>query len=133
MKNYFKRLSISLSSLALVALAPILSAVSCQHPQNPQWPVPEKPVTYVFSEISFGDMILSTSNPTNEFIGAELVTIAENSATLRILKTGEYVSAKTNTYFSGRSFGTQGLLLRWVSKEKGQIGVERFGSETEIR
>lgn len=87
--------------------------------------------TTVCSDFSYGEMILSKSNPTNQFIGAELVTIAADSATLRVLSTGEYVSAKTNKYFRCRDFGTHGLLLRWVSKEKGQIGVERFGGTVE--
>ena len=135
MNEKAKSLSLRLVGLGLVILGPIMGAVSCYplHGQSTvhsrrtkEFPPPVLSVPiFVCSDGTFGEMILSQSNPTNAFIGVELVTITADSATLRILRTGQYVSAKTNKYFVGSDFGNRGLLLLWVSKEKGQIGVER--------
>ncbi len=84
-----------------------------------------EPIT--LTEVTYGEIILSMAKPRNDFIGAELVTIAIDRATIKVLNTGELVSAKTNGYFSCREFGRHGLQLRWVSPERKMIGVERFG------
>jgi hypothetical protein len=131
MNDYFKRRSVSLAGSGLIITSLILGMVSCRHPQHIQ--CPGVTATIESSYGSLGETVLSIRNPKNEIIGAELVTITTDSATIRILNTDDYISAKTNTYFEGHGFGSHGLLLRWVSKEKGQIGVERFFCETEIR
>jgi len=90
--------------------------------------VPEQTIEPItVTEVTYGEIILSMAKPRNDFIGAELVTIASDRATIKVLSTGELVSAKTNGYFSCREFGRHGLQLRWVSPERKTIGVERFG------
>jgi hypothetical protein len=80
----------------------------------------------VCTDGSYGELVLSTQNRTNSFIGAELISMTRDSATIKVSKTGQVLSAKTNGYFRCQEYGTHGLQLRWVAPEKGQIGVERF-------
>ena len=68
------------------------------------------------------DLVLNMQEPIDEFKTIQLVSINnDNSATVKVLRTGNILTTKSNSFFKGRDFGNYGLLLFSVSKEKGEI------------
>ena len=72
------------------------------------------------------DFVLNMEEPIDEFKTIQLVSINnDNSATIKVLRSGNILAAKSNSFFKGRDFGNYGLLLFSVSKEKGEIGLRQ--------
>ncbi len=68
------------------------------------------------------DLVLNMQEPIDEFKTIQLVSINnDNSATVKVLRSGNILTTKSNSFFKGRDFGNYGLLLFSVSKEKGEI------------
>jgi hypothetical protein len=72
--------------------------------------------------------ILSAKSNYNKKWQIKLISIDDNSATIKSLKTGNVYSAKSNEYFVSQEYGQAGLQLIRISKEKGEIGLYRFAS-----
>jgi len=68
------------------------------------------------------EIVLNMAVPIDEFETIKLVSInSANSATIKVLKSGIILTAKSNSFFKGSDFGNYGLLLFSVSKEKSEI------------
>lgn len=68
------------------------------------------------------EIVLNMREPIDEFKTIQLVSInSTNSVTIKVLKSGNMLTTKSNSFFKGRDFGNYGLLLFSVSKEKSEI------------
>ncbi len=68
------------------------------------------------------DLVLNMQEPIDEFKTIQLVSINnDNSATVKVLRSGNILTTKSNSFFKGRDFGNYGLLLFSISKEKDEI------------
>jgi hypothetical protein len=68
------------------------------------------------------DLALNMEEPIDELETIQLVSINNvNSATIKVLGSGNILTTKSNSFFKGGDFGNYGLLLLSVSKEKGEI------------
>jgi len=77
------------------------------------------------------EIVLSRERPTDDFIKARLVSIAEDGTT-RILAvtSGEILEAAVGGYFIGtNAYGTQGLRLISASSQTGEARFERMWCE----
>jgi len=64
--------------------------------------------------------------PVDEFETIKLVSInSAHSATIKVLKSGNILTAKSNGFFKGSDFGNYGLLLFSVSKELVQLNRQK--------
>ncbi len=72
--------------------------------------------------------ILSAESNVNKKWEVELISVGDNFATIKSLKTGQVYSAKTNECFVSEEFGVSGLQLVWLAKEKREIGLYRFSN-----
>jgi hypothetical protein len=68
------------------------------------------------------DLVLNMQEPIDEFKTIQLVSINnDNSATVKVLRSENILTTKSNSFFKGRDFGNYGLLLFSISKEKDEI------------
>lgn len=83
------------------------------------------------SDVAAGKLIqiefnLNKDKPFNELKTVQYISVNnDNSATIKVLRSGNVLTTKKNTYFKGDDFGKYGLFLFSASKEKGEIVLQQ--------
>jgi len=71
------------------------------------------------------DIVLNMEKPIDEFKIIQLVSINnDNSATIKVLRSGNVLTTKSGRFFKGQDFGYYGLFFSSISKEKGEIVLQ---------